>query len=37
LPEADTGDRLQPNELGYRMIAEAVDLALFAECGDSGE
>ncbi|MFO7445121.1 MAG: SGNH/GDSL hydrolase family protein [Ignavibacteriaceae bacterium] len=29
LPEADTGDHLHPNETGHRMIAEAVDLALF--------
>ena len=29
-PEADTGDRLHPNEEGYRMIAQAIDLALFA-------
>lgn len=30
LPAADTGDHLHPNELGHRMIAAAVDLALFA-------
>jgi lysophospholipase L1-like esterase len=29
LSEADTGDHLHPNETGHRMIAEAVDLALF--------
>ena len=29
LPAADTGDHLHPNELGHRMIAEAVDLSLF--------
>ena len=29
LPEADTGDHLHPNETGHRMMAEAVDLALF--------
>jgi lysophospholipase L1-like esterase len=29
LPAADTGDHLHPNEVGYRMMAEAVDLALF--------
>ena len=29
LPAADTGDHLHPNEIGHRMIAEAVDLALF--------
>ncbi|MDZ7723884.1 MAG: GDSL-type esterase/lipase family protein [candidate division KSB1 bacterium] len=28
-PEADTGDHLHPNETGHRMMAEAVDLALF--------
>jgi lysophospholipase L1-like esterase len=27
--EADTGDHLHPNERGHRMIAEAVNLALF--------
>ncbi len=29
LPAADTGDHLHPNEVGHRMMAEAVDLALF--------
>lgn len=29
-PEADTGDHLHPNETGHRLIAEAIDLALFA-------
>lgn len=29
LPAADTGDHLHPNETGHRMMAEAVDLALF--------
>jgi lysophospholipase L1-like esterase len=29
LPEADTGDHLHPNEIGHRMMAEAVDLTLF--------
>jgi lysophospholipase L1-like esterase len=29
LPAADTGDHLHPNELGHRMIAEAVNLRLF--------
>ncbi|WP_329687249.1 SGNH/GDSL hydrolase family protein [Longimicrobium sp.] len=28
-PEADTGDHLHPNETGHRMMAEAIDLALF--------
>ena len=28
-PAADTGDHLHPNEVGHRMIAEAVDLELF--------
>lgn len=28
-PEADTGDRLHPNETGHRMMADAVDLSLF--------
>src|SRR5690606_31896636 len=27
--EADTGDHLHPNETGYRMMAEAIDLELF--------
>jgi len=31
LPDADTGDHLHPNETGYRMIAEAVDLMLFQQ------
>jgi lysophospholipase L1-like esterase len=30
LSVADTGDHLHPNEVGHRLIAEAVDLALFA-------
>ncbi len=29
-PEADTGDHLHPNEAGHRMIAGAIDLALFS-------
>lgn len=29
-PEADTGDHLHPNETGHRLMAEAIDLALFA-------
>lgn len=29
LPAADTGDHLHPNETGHRMMAEAVELALF--------
>lgn len=29
-PEADTGDHLHPCETGHRMIAETIDLALFA-------
>jgi lysophospholipase L1-like esterase len=29
LPVGDTGDHLHPNEIGHRMMAEAVDLALF--------
>lgn len=29
LPSADTGDHLHPNEMGHRLIAEAIDLALF--------
>jgi len=31
LPEADTGDHLHPNENGYRLMAKAVDLALFID------
>ena len=31
LPAADTGDHLHPNELGHRMIAAAVNLALFEQ------
>jgi lysophospholipase L1-like esterase len=31
LPAADTGDHLHPNEVGHRMIAEAVDLTLFVK------
>jgi len=30
-PDADGGDHLHPNELGYRMMADAIDLALFTE------
>ncbi len=29
LPTADTGDHLHPNEEGYRMMADAIDLGLF--------
>jgi lysophospholipase L1-like esterase len=29
LPAADTGDHLHPNEIGHRMMAEAVDIGLF--------
>jgi lysophospholipase L1-like esterase len=29
LPLVDTGDHLHPNEVGYRMMADAIDLALF--------
>jgi len=29
LPAADTGDHLHPNEAGYRLMADAIDLALF--------
>src|SRR5438094_227319 len=29
LPSADTGDHLHPNEAGYRLMADAIDLALF--------
>lgn len=29
LPAADTGDHLHPNEMGYRMMAEMIDLSLF--------
>ncbi len=28
-PEADSGDHLHPNEVGYRLMAEAIDLRLF--------
>jgi lysophospholipase L1-like esterase len=31
LPAADTGDHLHPSEAGHRMMAEAVDLALFGK------
>ncbi|MGE4586076.1 MAG: SGNH/GDSL hydrolase family protein [Mangrovibacterium sp.] len=29
LPEAQSGDYLHPNELGYRMMGHAIDLSLF--------
>jgi lysophospholipase L1-like esterase len=29
LPAVDGGDHLHPNELGYRMMADAIDLSLF--------
>ena len=29
LPSADTGDHLHPNEYGYQLIADAIDLRLF--------
>jgi lysophospholipase L1-like esterase len=28
--DADSGDHLHPNELGYRLMADAIDLSLFA-------
>jgi lysophospholipase L1-like esterase len=28
-PDADTGDHLHPNQNGYRLMAEAIDLGLF--------
>ena len=31
LPAADTGDHLHPNERGHRMIADAINLALFGQ------
>jgi len=31
LPSADTGDHLHPNETGHRLMAEAVNLSLFAD------
>ena len=30
LPRADSGDHLHPGEEGYRLMADAIDLALFA-------
>jgi lysophospholipase L1-like esterase len=33
LPAADGGDHLHPNELGYRLIADAIDLGLFVVAG----
>jgi lysophospholipase L1-like esterase len=27
--DADSGDHLHPNENGYRLMADAIDLALF--------
>ena len=29
LPSADSGDHLHPNEAGYQLMADAIDLALF--------
>ena len=29
LPSADSGDHLQPNEAGYRLMTDAIELALF--------
>ena len=29
LPSVDSGDHLHPNEAGYRLMADAIDLALF--------
>ncbi|MBN2104940.1 SGNH/GDSL hydrolase family protein [bacterium] len=31
IPEGDTGDHLHPNEAGYVMMAESIDLSLFTE------
>ena len=29
-PDVDGGDHLHPNELGYQVMADAIDLSLFA-------
>jgi lysophospholipase L1-like esterase len=29
-PDGDSGDHLHPNELGYRVMADAIDLSLFS-------
>jgi lysophospholipase L1-like esterase len=29
LPAADSGDHLHPNEAGYKIMADAIDLELF--------
>jgi lysophospholipase L1-like esterase len=31
LAAADSGDHLHPNEVGYKMMADAIDLKLFAK------
>ena len=31
LPSADSGDHLHPNEAGYRLMADAIDLAWFVQ------
>jgi lysophospholipase L1-like esterase len=34
LPDYDSGDHVHPNDLGYRVMANAIDLALFREDND---
>ncbi len=31
LPAADSGDHLHPNEMGYKIMADAIDLSLFGK------
>ena len=34
LPEYDSGDHVHPNDLGYRAMADAIDLSLFRDDHD---
>ena len=34
LPDYDSGDHVHPNDVGYRAMADAIDLSLFRDYDD---